>query len=470
MSISDIPRQELCILVANYGRGLCDDPQRCEALLRDYCGNYRREITLLVNAMREQVPQDLMSTEGRVPYEILRSRLIKQLEENLAITNEAAAWSVDAWAAALEINAPQASGSSGAGFAEPAGSHGTQMERLPNLNPNSNPPVGSAGYGSSDPGYRPTEVASGSSGGLSGGAANNYPNSYPGAAPSYPNGGSAAGGAAVGGTGSGATHIRGDVPAAPPTAPYPNTYSPTPGGSGGGSGGGSKPNYVLFGVLGGFGLLLLAGLAGLIAVIAGGDSAEMRAALKEAKAHRTDKEFAECVDVLKPYKDKEKAKELSNLCQLDLAQQTAARGEFMQAIREAKLVAKEPDAKVYRRAQSLIDNWSEGREVKFENGCNHPIELAIMFADPKNDLKPRAEGVWRYTANEGYSFLAVKDKRVRVLDPIYFFAEATDGSGWRWEGDKKVTLGDRVYRMRLLPLKLDPKDGSFISTLTCTGN
>jgi hypothetical protein len=40
---SCLPRQKLCELIANpkYGRTLCDNPQGCEGLLRDFCGQYR---------------------------------------------------------------------------------------------------------------------------------------------------------------------------------------------------------------------------------------------------------------------------------------------------------------------------------------------------------------------------------------------------------------------------------------------
>lgn len=35
----DLPRQKLRELIVEYGRSLCDDPRRCEALLKDYCGH-----------------------------------------------------------------------------------------------------------------------------------------------------------------------------------------------------------------------------------------------------------------------------------------------------------------------------------------------------------------------------------------------------------------------------------------------
>jgi hypothetical protein len=44
--MNDLPRQKLRELIVEYGRSLCDDPRRCEALLKDYCGQHKREIFL----------------------------------------------------------------------------------------------------------------------------------------------------------------------------------------------------------------------------------------------------------------------------------------------------------------------------------------------------------------------------------------------------------------------------------------
>ncbi len=34
----DLPRQKLKLIIAQYGVVLHDDPKRCEAFLRDFCG------------------------------------------------------------------------------------------------------------------------------------------------------------------------------------------------------------------------------------------------------------------------------------------------------------------------------------------------------------------------------------------------------------------------------------------------
>ena len=99
----DEPRQKLRELIIEYGRSLCDDPRRCEALLKDYCGQYKREIFVLVSALKNRVADDLLKTSASVPQPILLTRLNKQLEEELAMTAEAAHWAVESWALALGI-------------------------------------------------------------------------------------------------------------------------------------------------------------------------------------------------------------------------------------------------------------------------------------------------------------------------------------------------------------------------------
>ena len=99
--MNDEPRQKLSELIVEYGRSLSNDPNRCEALLKDYCGIYKREIFVLVSALRKKVPVDLLKSSAGVPQEIVIGRLCKQLEVELAMTAEAAQWAVESWALAL---------------------------------------------------------------------------------------------------------------------------------------------------------------------------------------------------------------------------------------------------------------------------------------------------------------------------------------------------------------------------------
>lgn len=101
--MNNVPRQTLRKLIAKYGRDLCSDSKRCENLLRDECGAYRREINILTGALRERIPLDLLAAQSSIPRGLLLMRLAKRLEDQLALTEEAARWAVDSWALALGV-------------------------------------------------------------------------------------------------------------------------------------------------------------------------------------------------------------------------------------------------------------------------------------------------------------------------------------------------------------------------------
>ena len=101
--MNSISRQMLRRIVAKYGREICGDARRCENLLRDLCGQYRPEINVLVTAIGERVPLDLLAGNRSVPLELLLTRCEKRLEEHTALTAEAARWAVESWALALDI-------------------------------------------------------------------------------------------------------------------------------------------------------------------------------------------------------------------------------------------------------------------------------------------------------------------------------------------------------------------------------
>ena len=105
--MNNLPRQKLCELILKYGRSLCDEPQRCEGLLRDFCGQYRKEISALVGAAREGIPGELISSQNSVPPVVLLARLTKKLHENLALDEKAARWAVESWALALGVISSQ---------------------------------------------------------------------------------------------------------------------------------------------------------------------------------------------------------------------------------------------------------------------------------------------------------------------------------------------------------------------------
>lgn len=101
--MKDQPRQVLCDLMTKYGQDLSNDGQRCEALLRDFCGKARSEISILIAALREGIVTELRSSKQTVPTGVLLARLDQKLQDHLYLQPEAAMWAVDTWAIALGV-------------------------------------------------------------------------------------------------------------------------------------------------------------------------------------------------------------------------------------------------------------------------------------------------------------------------------------------------------------------------------
>jgi hypothetical protein len=101
--MNDLPRQTLSRIIAKHGTEICAAPKRVEAMLRDLCGTYRREINIIMGALEERVVTDLTAAGNSVPRDVLMARLAARLRDNLAYTPEAARWGVETWAVALGV-------------------------------------------------------------------------------------------------------------------------------------------------------------------------------------------------------------------------------------------------------------------------------------------------------------------------------------------------------------------------------
>lgn len=98
----DIPRIKLKYIIKGFGPSVISEPKRCEALLRDLCPEYKREISVLIAALKERVPWDIVSSRDIMPEDFLISQLTRRLYENLGIAEEFARWAVVSWLLALE--------------------------------------------------------------------------------------------------------------------------------------------------------------------------------------------------------------------------------------------------------------------------------------------------------------------------------------------------------------------------------
>ena len=101
--MNDQPRQKLREIVARHGHSVINNARRCEGLLKDYSAQYRREVSVLVSALEEHVPEDLLRAPAGTPRAVLLKRLARRLSDNRALSETAAAWAVNSWALALGL-------------------------------------------------------------------------------------------------------------------------------------------------------------------------------------------------------------------------------------------------------------------------------------------------------------------------------------------------------------------------------
>ncbi|MDQ3042148.1 MAG: pectinesterase family protein [Acidobacteriota bacterium] len=101
--MNDAPRQKLREIIRQHGQVIIENPRRCENLLRDYCGEFRREISVLTMALEEHAVADMLSAATTLPRKVTLARLAQRLCDNLALSEAAARWSIESWAWAFDL-------------------------------------------------------------------------------------------------------------------------------------------------------------------------------------------------------------------------------------------------------------------------------------------------------------------------------------------------------------------------------
>jgi outer membrane lipoprotein SlyB len=108
-------------LLDRYGVALLGESGRLRGLLQDECPNAKREISVLLQALDERVPQDLLRVHSGEPIRSLSPRLAKRLEDEKSISAHASRWAVNTWAqglgleSALDVPLPEAYAPAAAG-------------------------------------------------------------------------------------------------------------------------------------------------------------------------------------------------------------------------------------------------------------------------------------------------------------------------------------------------------------------
>lgn len=101
--MNNAARQALKQIVTRYGAEAYENAPRCEAFLRDFAGQYKREIFVLVSVLQQGVVGDLQVLQGQVPQNVMLAQVTAEVRDALALNEEAARWAVESWGIALGI-------------------------------------------------------------------------------------------------------------------------------------------------------------------------------------------------------------------------------------------------------------------------------------------------------------------------------------------------------------------------------
>jgi hypothetical protein len=93
----------LCRVMNEYGLPILDDREKVSALLEEFSsGDYKNERKILILALKDNIPQELLKLHKGFHWINTSARLRKQLMEDHAIPEDLARWAIETWAKALE--------------------------------------------------------------------------------------------------------------------------------------------------------------------------------------------------------------------------------------------------------------------------------------------------------------------------------------------------------------------------------
>jgi tetratricopeptide (TPR) repeat protein len=99
-----IPLAGLCSVINEHGISILDDPKKIETELDEICkGDYKKERDVLILALKDSLPQELLKSQHKVMVGNTSKKLVKRLIENHKIPDNLAQWAIETWEKALGI-------------------------------------------------------------------------------------------------------------------------------------------------------------------------------------------------------------------------------------------------------------------------------------------------------------------------------------------------------------------------------
>jgi tetratricopeptide (TPR) repeat protein len=94
----------LCAVMNVSGVSILDDPEKVSSLLNEYSrGEYENERKILILALRDNIPQELLKSHRGFTLVNTFVKLRKRLMENHKMPEDLARWAIETWAKALEM-------------------------------------------------------------------------------------------------------------------------------------------------------------------------------------------------------------------------------------------------------------------------------------------------------------------------------------------------------------------------------
>ncbi len=96
-------REQLCALLEQYGQIIINESKRCKSIFSDLAPEQRLEINLLLMALEQRVPEELLKPSGLTPMDLQLERISQGLHDGTGIEESMAYWAVESWALALKV-------------------------------------------------------------------------------------------------------------------------------------------------------------------------------------------------------------------------------------------------------------------------------------------------------------------------------------------------------------------------------
>lgn len=112
-----------------YGPAMLFEPDRLATDLREQHPEAAREIPVLIEALAEQVPQDLLGAHTDADLQQLLPQLVLRLSDRKSLTPEASAWAVRTWARGLGLAVDAAGALPAQCYAGAVGAAGPEQDR-----------------------------------------------------------------------------------------------------------------------------------------------------------------------------------------------------------------------------------------------------------------------------------------------------------------------------------------------------